>query len=385
MTLPGQSKPSCTVADLDVDYVQSVLRANSANSGLCVASVKRSRLGKGTSAASLALVEVAVTTLDQPLRLVLKVNPPGAANEARVYKELRHLLPVSTPEPVDVRTCSDGSSWLLLSESANATDSMHWTRDHLRGVVCEMAVLHAAFWGGESLDGFEWLSRPDSGDYERVAETLRTQLCRIEALDFHRAIPGVLPPDRIRLIHEVLDEWPEVVAASVAVGYSLVHGDCWFHNVLVVPDGRPVFVDWGDCRIGSPFWELVYFVDLLHVASPRRFRKSIPASAHEIVSWYLDALSTHGILLDPAVVHRTIAANHIVHTLTHWLPRIDSTAIGAGRFRAWKSLMKWPPLASAVASTVAPRGAIRHLEVAFARCERHATALLSGTSAWPPL
>lgn len=67
-----------------------------------------------------------------------------------------------------------------------------------------------------------------------------------------------------------------------------------WRNVLPVPDGQRVFLDWGGCRIFAEVWDPAYFIDLLR-AVWHGTNRDLPIAEERMVGWYQEALHERGI------------------------------------------------------------------------------------------
>src|SRR4029077_10531939 len=94
-----------------------------------------------------------------------------------------------------------------------------------------------------------------------------------------------------------VDRVEEFVGPLRDLGFTLVHGDYWFYNVLLPPDGRRVMVDWQAPMIWSGLWELAYFVNLLRPMNGYRYRL-LPVPESDIVEWYRSELWLCGLTFD---------------------------------------------------------------------------------------
>lgn len=281
-------------------------------------------LKRGTSTARLYTIVVRDGSSGDPARLILKISAPGDLNETRFYRDLRGEVPVDTPRVLDARVLDDGRGWLLMEQLAGARDGLTWAVADYRGVVRDMARLHAAFWGeSDALSGCEWLWRPTDEALHEQAEGLRGHLDAIETTGFPAIVPEILSPQRLSLAARVLARSEDVLGSMLGVGTTLVHGDYWFYNVQVFAAGRRVLVDWQECRVWSGVWELAYFTNLLHLTGRSRFsyRKLLPVSEGDVVHWYWEGLSESGVTVSRGASEEALTCARIWQPLLHWLPR----------------------------------------------------------------
>lgn len=103
------------------------------------------------------------------------------------------------------------------------------------------------------------------------------ELCLDFAESFYPAIPG---------LRELIEDLPRRLAAVAECGLpdTLVHGDLHPGNVRIGDDGRLTIMDWGDCQIGNPAFDILRLVERLDDPGPVLARwaygwaKSVPGS-----------------------------------------------------------------------------------------------------------
>lgn len=309
------------------------------------------------------------------MRLLLKTDRPGAVNEALFYRELAGRLPIATPHVLDARLLREERGWILMEELPDAKPGSQWTPHDTHGVVCDMARLHAVHWDDPQLAAeADWLWRPSPNALADRIDALHSHLSAIAAAGLADVLPDVLDTRRIRLIGTVLDRAETVLEPLLAAGTTFVHGDYWFHNVRLLPDGRRVLIDWQSCSMFSGIWELVYFLDLWHVVRKRSFRARLPESEAQVVSWYAHELRENGIVIPDADFRETLLCARLWQPLAHWLPRLGHVARSAQERRGWRVARRARPVARAVAAALASRGGLRHLALTWDRWEEIALA-----------
>ena len=132
----------------------------------------------------------------------------------------------------------------------------------------------------------------------------------------------------------MLDRSDDVMGPLLRPETTRVHGDYWFHNVQLLPDGRRLLLDWQTVRLFSGIWELVYFLDLWHVIGRRSFRIQIPETERQVAAWYVDALRKCGVDIEDDVFQEALASAYIWQPLAHWLTRYGGIAKTASRASA---------------------------------------------------
>lgn len=189
--------------------------------------------------------------------------------------------------------------------------------------------MHAHHWGrlGE-LTGFDWLQQPTSTHVQSLVNSVKEDLATVAASWLPQAMPEILSPERLRLMHSTLSQ-PDFLAPLLELGCTVVHGDYWFHNVLITDDGRRVLVDWDACRLWSGLWEFAYFLNLLHAVGPGEWREEPPVSEQDAETWYSQALQEQGIEISKPDFDRGLAAARIWQPLAHWLRQLSIASRGA--------------------------------------------------------
>lgn len=329
-------------------------------------------LRRGTSTALLYTVIVRHDGGDDPVRLILKLSTPGDLNETRFYRDLQGRVPAGTPRVLDARVLENDRGWLLMEELAGAKDGLAWTVADYRDVVRDMARLHAEFWGrSDALDSCDWLWRPTDEAARKQIRDLLGDLDAIEATGFPEVAPEILSPDRMSLAARVLARGEDVLGTMLDAGTTLVHGDYWFYNVQILPDGRRLLVDWQECRVWSGLWELAYFINLLHITGRTRFsyRERLPVSEEDVARWYAASLHESGATLAEGAFEEALAGARIWHPLLHWLPRYRRMAEGAVRVPGWALLRRARPMVRTIFAVSGYGGARALLAATFDRWE----------------
>lgn len=270
----------------------------------------------GTSGASLRRIEVRLTHTDKPLHLVLKIG--GTGREARFYQSVAAQLPIETPRVYDARLLDDGAPWVLMEEVPGVKDGLRWTPGDYRRVVEDMAAFHARYWGREEeLAAIGWLEAPTPANVQRRVDKVRADLDAVAGSWVPELLPDVYRPERLSLMRSLLDQ-PAWLNPLLHLGCTLVHGDYWFHNVLITSDGRRVLVDWDSCLIWSGLWELAYFLNLLHAVGGGAWREELPVSEADASAWYRAALGRHGVAISQADFERGMVIARVWQPLAHW-------------------------------------------------------------------
>jgi aminoglycoside phosphotransferase (APT) family kinase protein len=160
--------------------------------------------------------------------------------EAAAMPHLPRDLPV--PRLLDVH--DDGEWVALVSEDVEGRHpEIPWRPDELDRVAAAVADLNAA------LDPSPWPAAPAFAEINAgVVQAWR---------ELATSPPPDLDPSVRRMLDRLADD--AVDLAEVVRGEALLHNDIRSDNVLLTPDGRVVFIDWGmPCR-GAVWLDLVMF------------------------------------------------------------------------------------------------------------------------------
>jgi len=161
-------------------------------------------------------------------------------NEADAMPHLPAGLPV--PRLLDVY---DDGDWVALvyEDVEGRCPEIPWRSDELDRVIGAIADLGAA------LDPSPWPAAPIFADVNAGV---------VQAWGAFAISP---PPDLDFSVRRLLDRLAadEVDLAEVVRGEALLHNDIRSDNILLTPDGRAVFVDWGMPCKGAVWLDLMMF------------------------------------------------------------------------------------------------------------------------------
>ncbi len=161
-------------------------------------------------------------------------------NEALVMPH----LPADLPAPRLLDVYDDGDWVALVFEDVEGRHpQVPWRSDELDRVAWAIADLGAA------LDPSPWPAAPIFADVNAGF------------IQAWRGLAMSPPPDLDASVRRMLDRLAanEVDLAEVVRGEALLHNDIRSDNVLLTPDGRVVFVDWGMPCKGAVWLDLMMF------------------------------------------------------------------------------------------------------------------------------
>ena len=195
-----------------------------------------------------------------------------AAREALLFGQASALLPVDVPTLVD-----SGPGWILMEDVGGQPAEA----DDVRGLQ-RLAPMHELFEGATGIDDERFRDV-----FGREADGLLADA---------RAHAPSLPEPLVSLLAD-----PSPLAAIVeAEPRTLVHGDCWYGNVLVHGPSDLVWFDWEEAGAGPAAFDLAvwlygspwapgstnpegalgaYFASRTIPVDPRGFKRAVDASA----------------------------------------------------------------------------------------------------------
>lgn len=203
-----------------------------------------------------------------PLRFVVKVLEREHVREARVYEELVPRSPNRiAPELLDVHW-RDGTTCLLFLERIRPARPWPW-RDpsHTSNLLVRLARFHdlSGEHHGNGVVG-DW-------DYESCLE--RSATATLALLENVRTHPVASPLraglPALRRVVQALPRLRRELLEFGLLGRTVLHGDVHSGNALVAREGaleRPVLLDWGRARVGSPLEDVSSWLQSLGFWEP---------------------------------------------------------------------------------------------------------------------
>jgi len=194
-------------------------------------------------------------------------------NEAAAMPHLPPDLPV--PRLLDVH---DDGQWvaLVFEDVEGRHPEIPWQQDQLDRVTAAIADLGAA------LDPSPWPSAPTFADVNSgVMRAWR---------GFATSPPPDLDPSVRLMLDRLADD--DVDLEEVVRGDALLHNDIRSDNVLLTPEGRVVFVDWGMPCKGAVWLDLMMFaftaeyqggVDTDHMVRRHPLTRHVTESSIDVV------------------------------------------------------------------------------------------------------
>jgi aminoglycoside phosphotransferase (APT) family kinase protein len=211
---------------------------------------------------------------------------PSATSYRREAVAMPHL-PQDLPVPRLLDVYDDGNWVALVFEDIDGQQpAIPWRRDELDRVAGAIADLGAA------LDPSPWHEAPTFAEVNAGV------------MQAWRDLVASPPPDLEPSVRRMLDrlEADEVDLAEVVRGEALMHDDIRSDNLLLTPDGRVVFVDWGMPCKGAVWLDLMMFAvtaDFYEGPDPDVLVRNHPLTEH----------------VDPSSIDAVVLACHAVGRL----------------------------------------------------------------------
>jgi hypothetical protein len=205
---------------------------------------------------------VKITPAPPAQRLFVAVTGIGR-NEVRFYRDVRPDLPVRAPEVFAAQCGAGGRLFAILLEdlaAAGARFSSVGDRaslDDARGVVVELAALHAAFWESTRFgDDLAWLPCYESRQRDMPWERFVTgQMLGVAV----RRFEGELPQELSKLGDLCIRRRDGLESLWARGARTLVHGDCHLGNLYFTARGVG-FLDWQICARAPGVRDVSYFL-----------------------------------------------------------------------------------------------------------------------------
>lgn len=168
--------------------------------------------------------------------------------EIRFYDEIAARLPLHTPRVLASLVEASGYCALLLAAYAPVKPANETSDAEFSEIAEQLGRFHAVYWRRtDQLDAFSWLARPVSLDLSQDArhasETWR-------ALARQPQFGEVLTAATLRDIDAALVKIRTRPEFGPAAATTLCNGDCHLDNLLRDRDGRLVWADWQEVRLG---------------------------------------------------------------------------------------------------------------------------------------
>lgn len=337
-----------TAPGVRVDTVE-VLDAHSGTTG-------RARLALTTSGTGAVppTVFVKLEPFDPRQRAFVRAGGIGA-NEARLYRDVGHELPLRIPRIFAAAVDDDGGYVTVMEDLVATGCTFPRPSDadiaaHARSTIDGLGALHAKFWESPRFAGeLAWIPEragfgADGGRSEQsirgAGHFVRRALEQIGAdqPDVFRAV-GTLYATRTGAVLDAWDTGPR----------TLIHGDPHSGNLFL--DGSTVgFLDWGMVSRSPGLRDVAYFCCN---SLPTAVRRSLQ---HELLDRYLAILGRAGVALERDAAWE----QYRLFSVYSWVSAVSTVSVGS----------RWQPEARAVAAMDRTTAALDDLDAVGALTSR---------------
>ena len=238
--------------------------------GLDVTGLDAEVIGVGVGVSS-AVYRLHLRGTDVPETLVLKLPALDEAavftssilrmyeREVRFFEEVRERSPIDVPQGFGGAVSEDGASYFLLMEDEGG----HRVVDQIEGMeigdaeraVDELALWHAEFWG----DAERFV---ETGAAVSLADPIYTAVLPVVFAEGWEKVSSLMSVDP--LIASVAPRWADAMPAMLTTlstsPTTVLHGDYRADNIFFAADGHTVLLDFQLTGLGSPSYDLAYFV-----------------------------------------------------------------------------------------------------------------------------
>ncbi len=225
---------------------------------------------------------------------VLKVVAAESADDVRArgyreicfYNELAVRIPLRTPRVLASLTEASGYRALLIAAYTPIKSANELKDDTFVEIARELASFHAVYWNHtDQFDAFPWLAKPRTTD---LTEDARHAYETWQALAQQPRLRKILTDTTLRDIEAALVEVRTKPEYGSDTAVTLCHGDCHLDNLLHDGDGRLIWADWQEVRVGYGPSDLTFLI--------QRAEASGADIAHDIIiTAYYNALEAAGV------------------------------------------------------------------------------------------
>ena len=244
--------------------------------------------------------------------LYLKALPEMFNYEPVITRVLSLRFPENIP---DVRAVHVENGWMLMRDIGGKPLTDHQDISVWKSVIRRYAEMQIDLIG--NTHSMIALGVPD-----RNVDYLSSQVDRLMH-DLPDALSQQEQTELKRLSSTLRSLCYELTEFNVPL--SLTHGDFWAQNVMIRPNGEPVFFDWSDASVSHPFFDIPFFLseiesDLAH----------IPDAREQLRDAYLDVWTRYAPLMNLRRIYQIAEVLSGLHQALfyyiHVLPGIESNA-----------------------------------------------------------
>jgi Ser/Thr protein kinase RdoA (MazF antagonist) len=201
-----------------------------------------------------------------PEPCVLKVTKAESSDEVRArghreihfYNEIAARIPLHTPRVLASLIEESGYCTLLLEAYAPMQPANELDDAEFAEIAKQLGRFHAVHWNQtDQLDTFSWLDKPKivdlTNDVRHASETWQLLAQQPQFRD-------LLTDSRVRDIKAALAEVRTKPEYGHDTPMTLCHGDCHLENLLSDQEGRLIWADWQEVRIGYGPTDLSFLI-----------------------------------------------------------------------------------------------------------------------------
>lgn len=206
--------------------------------------------------------------------------------EIRFYEELAAHIPLRTPHVLASLIEASGYSALLLVAYTPMKPANELTDAEFTEIAEQLARFHAVYWNRtDQFDYLSWIEKPEKLDLTHDARHASETW---QALAQQPQFQELLTDSTLRDIEAALVQIranPEYGSETVM---TLCHGDCHLDNLLRDRDGRLMWADWQEVRVGHGPSDLTFLIQ-------RAEANGVTVAHDSLITAYCSALEAAGV------------------------------------------------------------------------------------------
>ncbi len=180
---------------------------------------------------------------------------------------------------LDRNDLADRNSLCIYAGLPAGKPSPEWSFADELGALSDLAKLHAAFWE-MPVSSSGWLKPVQATIHADLKAARRGVRLLRQIGGWH----GIITEDRLNLMDALLADPSKLLAALDKLPVTLLHGDPWQPNWIILGDRR-VLLDWQTTCVGPAIWDVVYYLEMSGEGGG-----TLRIGKEEAVCAYLDAL-----------------------------------------------------------------------------------------------
>lgn len=249
---------------------------------------------------------------------VLKVTAAESAAYVRArgyreicfYDELAARIPLHTPRVLASLIEASGYCALLLAAYTPMKPANELNDAEFTDIAKQLASFHAVYWNcTDQFDSLSWLEKPKVLDLTRDARhAYETWRALAQQSQFFEILTDSTLRDLEAALAAVRTK-PEYGPETVM---TLCHGDCHLDNLLHDQDGRLIWADWQEVRIGHGSSDLTFLLQ-------RAEANGANIAHNTMIAAYCNALEAAGIKgVNEAAIKSAMSESERRTRLLYW-------------------------------------------------------------------